>query len=140
MRVALFKKHIGAWSVFEGSDFDIDAAIARALAASPGVDYGHLAQLMGLHPVVAKRHYHDTGTMRWMSLSLSRLDEAERLAEKYVPAKGEFGLFALALPGRGVSAKAAQRRAQEISRRSPWPVLVGIPRNHARIEGSGPNW
>ena len=137
MRVALFKKHIGAWSVFEGSDFDIDAAIAKALAASPGVDYNHLAHLMGLHPVVAKRHYHDTGTMRWMSLSLSSLDEAERLAEKYVPAKGEFGLFALALPGRGVSAKAALRRAQESSRRSPWPVLVGIPRNHARIEGLG---
>lgn len=137
MRVALFKKHIGAWSVFEGSDFDIDAAIAKTLAASPGVDYNHLAHLMGLHPVVAKRHYHETGTMRWMNLSLSKLDEAERLAEKYTPAKGEFGLFALALPGRGVGAKVAQRRAQESSRLSPWPVLVGIPRNHARIEELG---
>lgn len=134
MRVALFKKHIGAWSVFEGSDFDIDAAIGKALAASPGVDYNHLAHLMGLHPVVAKRHYHETGTMRWMNLALGKLDEAERLAEKYAPAKGEFGLFALALPGRGVGAKSAQRRAQESSRLSPWPVLLGIPRNHARIE------
>ncbi|AOF82596.1 putative aTP-binding protein [Methyloversatilis sp. RAC08] len=137
MRVALFKKHIGAWSVFEGSDFDIDAAVAKTLAASPGVDYNHLAYLMGLHPVVAKRHYHATGTMRWMNLSLSKLDEAERLAEKYVPAKGEFGLFALALPGRGVGHKVAQRRAQESSRLSPWPVLLGIPRNHARIEELG---
>lgn len=137
MRVALFKKHIGAWSVFEGSDFDIDAAIAKALATSPGVDYNHLAQLMGLHPVVAKRHYHETGTMRWMNLSLSRLDEAERLAEKYAPAKGEFGLFALALPGRGVGSKAAHRRADDASRLAPWPVLVGIPRNHARIEELG---
>lgn len=137
MRVVLFKRHIGAWSVFEGSDFDIDAAIAKTLATSPGVDYHHLAHLMGLHPVVAKRHYHETGSMRWMNLSLSRLDEAERLAEKYVPAKGEFGLFALALPSRSVGVKVAQRRAQESSQRSPWPVLVGIPRNHARIEELG---
>ncbi|MFN7153710.1 MAG: ATP-binding protein [Acidovorax sp.] len=137
MRVALFKKHIGAWSVFEGSDFDIDAAIAKALAASPGVDYNHLAQLMGLHPVVAKRHYHETGTMRWMNLSLSKLDEAERMAEKYTPSKGEFGLFALALPGRGVGTKSAHRRADDASRLAPWPVLVGIPRNHARIEELG---
>jgi hypothetical protein len=137
LRVILFKKHISAWSVFEGSDFDIDAAIAKTLAASSGVDYNYLAQLMGLHPVVAKRHYHETGTMRWMSISLSQLDEAERLAEKYVPAKGEFGLFALALPERGLSLAVAQRRARESSRRSPWPVLVGIPRNHARIEELG---
>lgn len=137
MRVTLFKKHVGTWSVFEGSDFDIDAAIVNTLATSPGVDYNHLTHLMGLHPVVAKRHYHETGTMRWMNLSLSRLDEAERLAEKYVPAKGEFGLFALALPGRDVAAKVAQRRAQEGSRLSPWPVLVGIPNNHARIEALG---
>jgi len=137
MRVALFKKHIGAWSVFEGSDFDIDAAITKTLAASPGVDYNHLVQLMGLHPVVAKRHYHETGTMRWMTLSLSKLDEAERMAEKYTPSKGEFGLFALALPGRGVGAKSAHRRADDASRLSPWPVLVGIPGNHARIEELG---
>lgn len=137
MGVALFKKHIGAWSVFEGSDFNIDAAIAKTLATSPGIDYNHLANLMGLHPVVAKRHYHERGTMRWMSLSLSKLDEAERLAKKYVPAKGEFGLFALALPGRGVSDKVAQRRAQESSQLRPWPILLGIPHNHARIEELG---
>lgn len=137
MRVVLFKKHIGAWSVFEGSDFDIDQAIAQTLAASSGIDYNHLAHLMGLHPVVAKRHYHETGTMRWMNLSLSRLDEAERLAEKYLPSKGEFGLFALALPGRDVDNKDALRRAKECSRRCPWPVLVGIPRNHVRIEELG---
>lgn len=134
MRVALFKKHIGAWSVFEGSDFDIDSAITQSLAASPGVDYNHLAHLMGLHPVVAKRHYHETGTMRWMNLSLSRLDDAELLAKKYAPSQGEFGLFALALPGRGVGHKAALSRARASSRRDPWPILIGIPRNHARIE------
>jgi hypothetical protein len=137
MRVALFKKHVGSWSVFEGSDFDIDKAITQTLATSTGVDYNHLAQLMGLHPVVAKRHYHETGTMRWMSLSLSRLDEVERVAEKYVPAKGEFGLFALALPGRDMSKTAVLNRAQQASRRQPWPVLVGIPKNHARIEELG---
>lgn len=134
MRVALFKKHIGAWSIFEGSDFDIDRAIVETLATTSGIDYSHLSQLMGLHPVVAKRHYHETGTMRWMNLSLSPLDDIERLTKKYVPAKGEFGLFVLALPGRGVSNSAALNRAKECAHHRPWPVLIGIPRNHARIE------
>lgn len=137
LRVALFKKHIGAWSVFEGSDFDIDAAIAQTLSESQNVDYKQLSQLMNLHPVVAKRHYHGTGTMRWMNLSLSRLDDAERLANKYIPSQGEFGLFALALPDRSDGHKVALDRAQASSRRSPWPVLIGIPKNHIRIEELG---
>ena len=83
LKVALFKSYTGAWSVFEGSDFDIDAAIAQALAASPGIDYAQLAQLMGLHPVVAKRHYHETGSMRWMELSLCSIEQAEKIAASF---------------------------------------------------------
>jgi len=133
LKVALFKSYTGAWSVFEGSDFDIDAAIAQALAASPGIDYARLAQLMGLHPVVAKRHYHETGSMRWMELSLCSLEQAEKIAANFQPKKGEFGRFILALPGKGMKPRDARLRAQACSKLRPWPVMVGIPENHARI-------
>lgn len=133
LKVALYKSYIGAWSIFEGSDFDIDAAIAQALAASPGVDYASLAQLMGLHPVVAKRHYHETGSMRWMDLSLCSIEQAEKNAAAFHPRKGEFGAFILALPSKGMSSRAARQRAQACSKLRPWPVMVGVPTNHARI-------
>lgn len=133
LKVALFKNYTGAWSVFEGSDFDIDAAVAQALAASPGMDYERLSQLMGLYPVVAKRHYHETGSMRWMDLSLCSIEQAEKIAKNFQPKKGEFGAFILALPDRGVSIRAASLRAAECSKLRPWPVIVGIPTNHARI-------
>ena len=74
--VALFKSYTGAWSVFEGSDFDIDAAIAQALGRLAWHRLRQLAQLMGLHPVVAKRHYHETGSMRWMELSLCSIERS----------------------------------------------------------------
>src|SRR5690606_26184422 len=108
LKVALYKSYTGAWSVFEGSDFDIDSAIAQALSASPGVDYGRLAQLMGLHPIVAKRHYHETGTMRWMELSLCSIEQAEKVATDFRPKKGEFGIFILALPTKGMSLREAR--------------------------------
>ena len=133
LKVALFKSYTGAWSVFEGSDFDIDAAIAQALASSAGIDYAKLSQLMGMHPVVAKRHYHETGSMRWMELSLRSVEQTEKIAQGYEPQRGEFGQFILALPGRGMSAREARKRAQACARMEPWPVLVGIPSNHARI-------
>ena len=133
LKVALYKSYTGAWSVFEGSDFDIDAAIAQSLAASPGIDYGRLAQLMGLHPVVAKRHYHETGSMRWMELSLCSIEQAEKIAADYRPKKGEFGAFILALPSKGMKPRDARKRAQACAKLRPWPVLIGIPENHARI-------
>lgn len=133
LKVVLFKSYTGAWSVFEGSDFDIDAAIAQALAASPGIDYAWLAQLMGLHPVVAKRHYHETGTMRWMELSLCSIEQAEKIAANFQPKKGEFGAFILALPSKGMGQRAASLRAADCSKLRPWPVMVGIPANHVRL-------
>ncbi|MGN8261611.1 ATP-binding protein [Pseudomonas sp. SMSB3] len=133
LKVALYKTYTGSWSVFEGSDFDIDAAIAQALAASAGVDYAKLSQLMGIRPVVAKRHYHETGAMRWMELSLQSIEQAEKIAKTYTPQRGEFGQFILALPGRDMSAREARKRAQACAYEEPWPVLVGIPSNHARI-------
>lgn len=133
LKVALYKSYTGAWSVFEGSDFDIDAAIAQTLATSPGIDYARLAQLVGLHPVVAKRHYHETGSMRWMELSLCSIDQAEKIAADFRPKRGEFGTFILALPSQGMSQRAASVRAQDFSKLEPWPVIVGIPSNHARI-------
>lgn len=133
LKVALFKSYTGAWSVFEGSDFDIDAAIAQALAASPGIDYARLAQLMGLHPVVAKRHYHETGSMRWMELSLCSIEQAEKIAANFQPKKGEFGAFILALPSKGMKPRDARKRAQACAKLRPWPVMIGIPENHARI-------
>ena len=133
LKVALYKSYTGAWSIFEGSDFDIDAAIAQALAASPGIDYARLAQLMGLHPVVAKRHYHETGSMRWMELSLCSIEQAEKISADYRPKKGEFGAFILALPGKGTKPRDARKRAQSCAKLRPWPVMIGIPDNHARI-------
>lgn len=136
-RVALLKKHVGAWSVFEGSDFDIDAAVSKARATMPGLDFDLLSSLSNLYPVIAKRHYHHTGTMRWMDVALCRLEDAQLTADKFKPAKGAFGVFLLALPGKQIGNKAALRRCQEISRMEPWPVVVGLPPNHARIDDLG---
>lgn len=133
LKVVLYKSYTGAWSVFEGSDFDINAAIAQTLTASPGIDYAQLAQLMGMHPVVAKRHYHETGSMRWMELSLCSIEQAEKITANFQPKRGEFGAFILALPSPGMRPRDARIRAQSCAKLRPWPVMVGIPENHARI-------
>lgn len=136
-RVVIFKKHIGAWSVFEGSDFDIDSAVSQARATLPGVDFDLLSKLANLYPVIAKRHYHQTGTMRWMDVVLCRMEEARQTVSGFEPRKGAFGLFLLALPAMGSTQKAALRDCQRIAGEAKWPVVIGVPPNHARIDELG---
>lgn len=136
-RVAIYKKHIGAWSVFEGSDFDIEKALAQAQSTLPGIDFSVLTGIANLYPAIAKRHYHKTGTLRWMDVALCRLEDAAGLASKFAPKKGEFGLFLLALPSMEIRLEAALKECGKIARSRPWPVAVGIPPNYARIEDLG---
>lgn len=56
--------------LFDGSDFDIDAALDDALQQVVNVDYSRLNKIASFQPIVAKKHYHETGTIRWMDLSL----------------------------------------------------------------------
>jgi hypothetical protein len=136
-RIILFKKHIGAWSVFEGSDFDIDAAIKQARSTFVDIDFALLSSLTNLYPVIAKRHYHETGTMRWMNMALCRLEDVGQLAANFKPSRGEFGQFLLALPSRSTSGKESLRQCQENSRIKPWPIAIGVPKNHIKIEELG---
>jgi hypothetical protein len=136
-KVVLYKKHIGAWSVFEGSDFDIEMAISQARASIPGIDFKMLTQLANLYPALAKRHYHKTGAFRWMEVALCSLDEVEQVASGYSPRKGEFGLFLLALPHQLENPQAASQKCDKAARLNPWPVIVGVPENYTRLYDLG---
>lgn len=136
-RVALYRKHVGAWTIFEGSDFDIDQAVTKARATFAGADTSTLTGMANLHPIVAKRHYHDTGTFRWMGVSLHTLEEAEKLADGYNPEGGEFGRFALVLPERHAVAKDVLENLSSLQTVPTKPVVFGVPPNHELIADLG---
>ncbi|ECC9471740.1 ATP-binding protein [Salmonella enterica subsp. enterica] len=136
-RVIIFKKHTGAWSVFEGSDFNIDQAVAQSRATMLGTDFSQLNKIANLYPVIAKRHYHQTGTFRWMNIALCHLNEVKKYSEEFQPRNGEFGLFLLALPERNVNEEQAKIICADASRSKPWPIVAGIPHNYLRIEDLG---
>lgn len=136
-RVALYRKHVGAWTVFEGSDFDIDQALSKARATFAGPDTATLTGMANLHPVVAKRHYHETGTFRWMGVSLHSLEEATKLADTYKPEGGEFGRFALVLPERHAVAKDVLKDLAGLHSEPSAPVIFGVPPNHELIADLG---
>lgn len=85
--------------LFDGSDFNIDAALNDAAQQVLSIDYSRLNNIASFQPIVAKKHYHDTGTTRWMELSLMPFKawrDAASPADKFDNTK--FGAWIILIP------------------------------------------
>lgn len=136
-RVALYRLHLGAWTIFEGSDFDIDREVATARATFVEADTKALTAMASLNPIIAKRHYHSTGTFRWLGVTMHSVQEAERLAKSYEPDGGEFGRLALVLPERSSTVEDVARTLSKLQSNSKKTLFFGIPPNHELIADLG---
>ena len=126
--LVVYRKFDDSYSVFDGSDFDIENAVTKALELITGVDFGRLEALASLQPVVAKRHYHDTGAFRWFDARIAPLAGVEEAARAYIPRNGAIGAFILALPTQGESddqARVTSRSA--VNKAADWDVVIGLP-------------
>ena len=123
----IFKKFLDAHAIFAGSDFDIDGAVRAALDEIEEVDFKELKSLAGLQPIVAKRHYHDTGALRWFDVNVVPVRDLAEFAATFEPENGAMGQFLLAIPTEGES----EDRAEDICRKAArhndaWEIVVGI--------------
>ena len=130
--LVIHRRFNGTYSIFEGSDFDIEAAVDRAYETSEELDVVRLTRMASLQPVIAKRHYHETGTLRWCDTRVVPLRELEDVAASYVPENGSLGALILALPTQGDTPEEAERIAKDTAaEQDGWHVVVGIPQDTA---------
>jgi len=130
---AVNPKHLGAWGIYAGSDFDIESAVRQARAEIGEPDLDRISTLSDLQPVLAKRLYQETGTMRWFNRALARLDGIEQLAENYKHKPGSVGTFVMCLPSLGTRTKSAEHRVRHASTAASDTLLLGTPKNAERI-------
>ena len=124
----IFRKFNGSYSVFEGSDFDIDDAVGRVLATLPEVDFHKLNEIAGLQPIVAKRHYHETGALRWFDVAIAPLADIRANVAGYRPQDGAVGTFLLAVLTQGEPENLASHIAQSaIQEAQDWDLVIGLP-------------
>lgn len=107
--VVIWRSHLGAYAIYAGSDFDIEAAIDEARRGGVSVDYRRLAQRAALQPILAKRHYEATGALRWFEVELAPLHEVEDRVRAYKPAPGAAGLFLLVVSANAEGQTEAKR-------------------------------
>ena len=117
-----------SYSIFEGSDFNVDEAVGLVLEPMEQVDFDGLNAIADLHPLVAKRHYHQTGALRWYELTIGSLSDLQRNPENYRSNRGEAGTFVLAIPRLQESLEPASGTVREIVRQAKdWDLVVGLP-------------
>ena len=123
----IFKKFLDARAIFAGSDFDIDGAVRAALDEIDEVDFKELKSVAGLQPILAKRHYHDTGALRWFDVNVVPVSGLVEPAARLEPENGAMGQFLLAIPTEGESEDRAENLCLEAARHSDvWDIVVGI--------------
>ncbi len=128
----IYRKFSDGYSIFEGSDFDIDRAVDDAYGTISDLDFARLTRLAGLQPVIAKRHYHETGALRWFDTAVVPLGELEEVVRSYKPQNGSVGLFLLVLPILGDSQETIDQAVSScISIPIGWDVIVGVPQRRA---------
>jgi hypothetical protein len=80
--VLQFRKFSGEYRVWEGSDFDLDAAVAEQVERIGRFNLaGALNKRHALGPIVARRHSIRTGTLRYFSPTFADSESFRRLPE-----------------------------------------------------------
>jgi hypothetical protein len=124
--VVIFKRFLGAYAIYGGSDFDIDAAVEQAYARLTGIDFARLRSLAMLQPILAKRHYHRTGALRWFDIDMAPLSDGADYVRRYRPQNGATGLFLLLIATEAESStKAHKLWEQAAGAAAGMPIAVG---------------
>ena len=133
-KILIERKHLNAYGVFAGSDFDIESAISSSRNERSSFNIKGITDLSDLNPVIAKRLYYKSGTMRWFGKTITPLSDLAPFLNSYKAASGSVGTFILCVPDTPVTAKQFLTTAQNASSaHQGLPVILGVSKNAHRI-------
>jgi len=132
----VYRRHLGAYAIYAGSDFDIEGEIEARIAERGRLEIAAVNDLASLQPILAKRHYAEYGTPRWFDAQIAELPQQGLSPKDGRISAGAAGKFLLLLPGAEVELEKAQTSVIEASQaehRHGLPVIVGLASNSKDI-------
>ena len=104
--ILMRQPRLGGYALFAGSDFDLEAAIGRAIGTPDRQTLTDIPERIGIGSAAAKRHYFDRGALRTFDIRLELIREDEDLEATAAdlasrPAKGSGFLVLLISDGVG---------------------------------------
>ena len=135
--IVVHRRHQDAYAIYAGSDFDIEKAIQEERSQRLELDPSLLQHLSNLQPIVAKRHYHQTGALRWFEVQVIPIYEAETRIAVYRPSPGSLGLFLLVLPIGNMTEAEACITLRKVSRqqeKGAWVTAGLVPHGAVLVD------
>jgi len=123
--VVAYREHLSAYAIYAGSDFDLQAALEQAKETVKELDLKALRQIANLRPIVAKRHYHETGAFRWFDVDVVSSVALGEKVRQFAP-NGAMGQILVVVPGMEDNDKSLRALAEKVSLGSTHPCLVGV--------------
>ena len=97
--IIVYRKHTGGYGLWDGSDVDLDAAFASAREhVDSGDVVARLKRSLALRPLVARRHYAETGTLRFLDVTVSSATREDVTRALVEPTEAD-GRIVYAIPG-----------------------------------------
>ena len=132
--IIVYRRHLTAWGIYAGSDFDIEAATAQARSEVDADELQIIEGLRDLTPVLAKRTYQETGAMRFLERSIVRSDAIEEYLNTRKASPRGCGEFVLMIPSRETTLRSSQMLARKLAgAHAEHGIVIGVPREANRI-------
>ena len=130
--ILVHRKHLDKYAPFEGTDFDIEIEKKKEIQKDLVLDGKRIAEISGLRPILARRHGIETGTSRYMEMSVippdQNLDSIKNTISEIEKRKGYetslCGLFLIDL--RDHQRRKEQKIPSELT--SGAPIIVETPK------------
>lgn len=91
------RSHNNSIFLHEGSDFNIDVALAEELELQSTIDMARLGQEFLDATIIAKRHYLETGSLRWADIAFVDLTQSSDAIDSFSPSSGHFARFLVSI-------------------------------------------
>lgn len=113
--VVVYRGYSNSWGVFAGSDIDLNQAVDVARDQLAADETAVIAQVPALTPIVAKKHYQETGTLRWFERIVVSLQNAPTHLDEYLKTSVCAGVFVVCVSNEAIANEDEKLLRQELN-------------------------
>lgn len=133
-KILINRKHLGAFGIYAGSDFDVEGSINQTRAERSEIDSNAIVRLADQTPIIAKKTYYEKGTMYCFTKQIILASDLEAKLKQLQVTDTSVGTFFLCLPDSKIPERMLEAHIKRLSEEnSSLPAVIGSSPNAGNI-------